>query len=116
MGEPLRVLFVCSRNQWRSPTAARIYRADPRLAVRAAGLSERSPRTLGVRDLAWAEVVLVMEPEQRRRLQQRFGRKTELPAVHCLDVPDEYGFMDPELVTLLRASIEPALEPHLGSR
>ena len=37
MSKKPHVLFVCGRNQWRSPTAARIYANDQRIEVRSAG-------------------------------------------------------------------------------
>lgn len=73
MSDRLRVLFVCSRNAWRSPTAERVWRDDSRLAVRSAGTSPRARRTVSARDLDWADVVLVMEPRHRDRLRERFG-------------------------------------------
>lgn len=105
MNQPIHVLFVCGRNQWRSPTAARIYADDPRVCVRSAGLSPQSRRQIKARDLEWADLVLVME----RRHRDLF-RGHALPTVASLDIPDEYPFMDPELVDRLRAAIEPYLE------
>jgi len=40
-----RILFVCGRNKWRSPTAATVYRDDQRVEVRSAGISAKSART-----------------------------------------------------------------------
>jgi protein-tyrosine-phosphatase len=35
-----KVLFVCSRNQWRSPTAERVFATRPGLEVRSAGVDK----------------------------------------------------------------------------
>lgn len=105
--EPLRVLFVCSRNRWRSPTAERIFARMPELAVRSAGTSSSARRTVSPQDLQWADVVLVMESKHRARLVERFGR--DLPPIVVLEVPDDYRFMDPELVAFLEARVPDVL-------
>ncbi len=105
---PLRVLFVCSRNQWRSPTAERLWREDQRVLVRSAGTSASAKRSVRAADIAWADLVLVMEDTHARQLRRTFRQLN--PTVIVLDIPDEYGFMDPQLVTLLQATVEPILE------
>ena len=104
--EKLRILFVCGRNQWRSPTAERIYRDDPRFEVRSAGLSSQSGRKLSAKDLAWADLVLVMERRHKTRILEDFREATDLPHIQSLDIPDDYQFMEPELIDLLREKVE----------
>lgn len=105
----INTLFVCSRNQWRSPTAERVFRDDPRLSVRSAGLSPRSPRQLRANDLAWADVVFVMESEHRQRIRGEFQEALGDTPLHVLDIPDDYQFMDAELVELLQDRVEDRL-------
>lgn len=102
-GSPRNVLFVCSKNQWRSPTAERVWRKHPALAVRSAGTSPNARRVLGPDDLAWADIVLVMEEKHRRRIAEAFPHSETQVVV--LDVPDRYTFMDPELVTELEEAV-----------
>ncbi len=64
VGGKLRVLFVCSMNQWRSPTAETIWRRSPDVDARSRGLSPRARRRLTRKDLGWADLVLVMTHEQ----------------------------------------------------
>ena len=101
----LRVLFVCGRNQWRSPTAAAIYQSDPRLEVRSAGVSPTSRRRLARPDLAWADVVMVMEHRHAERIRANF-RDLRLPTIVTLEIEDEFRFMDPELCERLRQAVE----------
>lgn len=105
----LNVLFVCSRNKWRSPTAERIFRNDPRLAVRSCGLSKQAVRTISTSDVDWADIILVMESDHRARLQQSFRSQLTDQIVDCLDIPDDYQFMAPELVELLTDRINGSL-------
>lgn len=104
---PLRLLFVCSRNQWRSPTAEKLWRADPRVEVRSAGTSPAAKRQLRIADLEWADIVFAMEATHSRRIRQLAGSLK--PNVVVLDIPDDYRFMDPELVEMLRTSVEPVV-------
>jgi predicted protein tyrosine phosphatase len=108
--EPPRVLFVCGRNQWRSPTAEAVYRNDPRVQVRSAGVSEQSRRRLSARDLDWADLILVMERRHQARIRERFPDHPALGRIHSLDIPDEYEFMEPQLVGLLKLAVDPHLE------
>jgi len=103
-----KILFVCSRNQWRSPTAESIYRQDPRVEARSAGVSASARHRISQADLDWADMVLVMEPEHKRRIRQAFAG--ELPPIECLDIPDDYAFMNEELIELIRQSTEPWLK------
>ena len=99
------MLFVCSKNQWRSPTAEAIWRKHPLLSVRSAGTSSNARRKVSVEDIRWADVIFVMEEKHRSRLLAEFTTTVEHKPVHVLDIPDEYKYMDPELVEQLRRSV-----------
>jgi predicted protein tyrosine phosphatase len=99
------ILFVCSKNQWRSPTAERLFRGHPGLAVRSAGTSPSARHQISSDDIQWADVILVMEEKHSRRMRAEYGPLLSNKAIHVLDIPDEYKFMDSELVELLTASV-----------
>jgi len=109
----LKVLFICAKNQWRSPTAAAIYRNDPRLSVQSAGLSKQSPCPLSAKHLEWADVVMVMENAHASRIRDLYRDKGELPEIISLDIPDDYPFMDETLIGLLKDSVEEVLADFL---
>ncbi|ABC27331.1 predicted protein tyrosine phosphatase [Hahella chejuensis KCTC 2396] len=104
------ILFVCSRNQWRSPTAEQVWRRHPELSVRSAGTSPKARKTIGPADLRWADVILVMEDKHKHRLMADYGRLLQHKQVHVLDIPDDYQYMDPELVEILQTSVACLLE------
>ena len=110
----LRVLFVCSMNRWRSPTAEALYRNDARLEVRSAGVRLGARRTITRGDLEWADWIFVMEREHVRRICDSFPG-VSLPRVSILEIPDEFRYMDPELQQLLREAIDPELEAALSA-
>ena len=99
--ERLNVLFVCSRNQWRSPTGEQVWRRHPQVNARSAGTSAGARRVVSAADLAWADVVLVMEDKHKSRLLAEFRALMLHKPVHVLDIQDDYKYMDPELVELL---------------
>lgn len=105
----MNVLFVCSRNQWRSPTAERVWRGDPRLSVRSGGTSPNARHPVSEADIRWAEVVLVMEEKHKSRLKAQFTRLLTHTPIHVLDILDEYQYMDPELVEEVRRAVSAAL-------
>ena len=100
-----KVLFVCGRNRRRSPTAEQIFKDDPRMCVRSAGTSESSKRRITEKDLSWADLVLVMEPKYAARIRSLFNPES-LPPIRSLDIPDDYDYMDAELIELLKAAVE----------
>ncbi len=100
------ILFICSRNQWRSPTAEKIYSRDSRLNVRSAGTSPRARKTVNAKDIEWSDMIFAMEYKHKERLKAEYGRLLQYKKVVVLDIPDDYGYMDEELVEVLRESVE----------
>jgi predicted protein tyrosine phosphatase len=109
MSRRLKVLFVCAMNKQRSATAEKIYRRDARLEVRSAGVRSGANRRVSEGDLRWADVVFVMEQEQKRWLNRRF-EGLELPRIDVLEIPDEFEFMDPQLQEILHLMLDPELD------
>jgi predicted protein tyrosine phosphatase len=105
----LRILFVCALNQWRSPTAEALYRSDPRLEVRSAGVRANARRRISAADVQWANVIFVMDSEQKHWIQERF-REVQLPSIQVLDIPGSLEYMDPELQRLLRLALDPEID------
>lgn len=101
----INVLFVCSRNQWRSPTGEALFRKHPGVNVRSAGTSAQAKRRVTANDVIWADLILVMETKHRARLTVDFPQAMVGKAIHVLDIPDDYQYMDPELCELLERSV-----------
>lgn len=99
------VLFICSRNQWRSPTAEQVWRRHPLLSVRSAGTSPSARRRVSADDIQWATVIMVMEEKHKSRLKAEFSRLLDGRVIHVLDIPDDYRYMDPELVEQVEQSV-----------
>ena len=74
-----------------------------RLDVRSAGVSEKSRRQVSVEDLSWADLVIVMERRYKSRI---LGTFQDHPPIVSLDIPDEFGYMEEELIKLIREGVE----------
>lgn len=105
----MKLLFLCSRNHWRSPTAEAIYQNDPRVQVRSAGVSAAARTRVSEKALRWADVVCVMEHWQKKRLREDFPEVVGDLQIEVLDIPDDYEFMDPALIELIRERVEPLI-------
>jgi predicted protein tyrosine phosphatase len=99
------VLFICSQNRLRSPTAEQIFANRQGIDVSSAGLNLDAENPVTPELLRWADLVFVMEKAHRTRLSSRFKSHIGGKRVICLDIPDEYGFMEPSLIRLLEARV-----------
>lgn len=99
-----RILFLCSRNRLRSPTAQDLFCDHPGIEVDSAGLSPDAEVVLSEEQVEWADLILVMEKVHRERLHRRFGPLLKGKKVAVLGIPDDYGYMDPALVERLQSS------------
>lgn len=112
----MNLLFLCSKNQWRSPTAEKIFQKEPGHSVRSRGTSRRARRTVNAQDLQWADLVFVMETKHKQRLRADFPGETKFKQIHVLDIPDDYQYMDPELIELLKSSVAPLIGDAAGEQ
>ncbi len=100
-----KVLFVCSQNRLRSPTAEQVFASYEGIETSSAGTNHDADNPVTSELLRWADLIFVMEPTHRRKLQQRFRSSLDGKRLVCLDIPDEFGFMDPGLIRLLQARV-----------
>jgi Predicted protein tyrosine phosphatase len=103
------LLFLCSRNRLRSPTAEEVFSSHPGVETASAGLAPDAEEGVTLDHLEWADIIFVMERVHQRRLQSRFRAHLKHTRVICLNIPDVYAYMQPELVTLLEKRVGPFL-------
>jgi predicted protein tyrosine phosphatase len=94
-------LFVCSQNRLRSPTAEQIFSHRSDIEVASAGTNRDAETPLTSELVLWADFIIVMERAHRNKLQKHFRSELNGKRIICLDIPDEYEFMDPVLVRIL---------------
>lgn len=100
-----RILFVCGKNRLRSPTAEQIFADWPGIETASAGISHDAVGPVTPELLLWADTIFVMERSHRTRLSTRFKSSLSRARVVCLDIPDRFEYMAPELISLLLAKV-----------
>jgi predicted protein tyrosine phosphatase len=103
----MNILFVCSRNKWRSRTAETIFRDDQNHHVKSAGTENDARVKVTEKLLAWADLIFVMEKRHKQRLMEKFESVIQNKKIVILEIEDHYQYMDPELIETLRISVAP---------
>ena len=97
-----RILFVCARNRLRSPTAEAVFAEYPDVEVDSAGLNPDAEVQLSPEQIEWADLILVMEMSHRTKLNRKFRKYLGGKRVVVLGIPDEFEYMEPRLVEILK--------------
>ncbi|UTA69495.1 low molecular weight protein tyrosine phosphatase family protein [Emticicia sp. 21SJ11W-3] len=105
----MNLLFVCSRNQWRSPTAEAIFKNYAGHQAKSAGTEPSARIKINEKLILWADIIFVMEKKHRIRIQEKFPYIANGKPMIVLDIPDEYQFMDEDLVLSLKTAVLPYL-------
>lgn len=100
-----RLLFVCSQNKLRSPTAEAVFAKWEGVEVASCGLNHDADIPASSELIQWADIIFVMEKAHRNKLSAKFKSFLSGKRVVCLDIPDEFEYMDPILVSLLQAKV-----------
>lgn len=101
----IKILFLCSRNKWRSLTAEKIFHEINGHDVRSAGTENNARIKVTGGHIGWADVIFVMEKKHLRRIQEKYGDMINGKKVVVLDIPDDYTFMDEELIETLKSRV-----------
>ena len=86
-----------------------MFAAWPGVETASAGLAPDAEEPCSADLVEWADIIFVMERAHRAKLQRRFRPQLKRARVICLDIPDDYAFMQPELVALLQRKVTPHL-------
>lgn len=78
--------------------------------VRSAGTEPSARIKLTLKAILWADLIFVMEKKHKERILQKFGHEIENRPIIILNIPDEYQFMDPELIAEIKSKVEQHLE------
>ena len=106
----MKVLFVCSRNRLRSLTAEEIFDGVGGHEVRSAGTEQGARVRVTAGHIGWADLIFVMEKRHVSRLKEKFRDEVTGKRMVCLHIPDDYGYMDEELIDRLRGGVEPHID------
>ena len=106
---PLKILFVCSRNRKRSLTAERLFESLPGIQARSVGTQPEARIVATEGHLGWADIIFLMERSHLNRLRAKFPEAFEGKRIITLHIPDDYEFMQQELIDELQAKVSPHL-------
>lgn len=110
MSEALKILFVCSQNRWRSLTAEKIYTGFPGYSVKSAGTEENARIKVTEGHVGWADLIFAMEKRHVDRLRDKFPEILAGKKIICLHISDDFEYMNPELIKLLKAKLGEHIE------
>lgn len=102
MSQAIKLLFICSQNQWRSPTAEKIFEGFSGYSAKSAGTEDGARIKVTEGLLGWADFIFVMEKRHTERLRSKFGEALGKRKIICLDIPNDLTFMHPDLIELLK--------------
>jgi predicted protein tyrosine phosphatase len=105
-----QLLFVCSRNQWRSPTAAALFKNSQFYVAKSAGTSDKARIKLSANLINWADQIFVMEKRHAAIIQQNFPYLRSDRSIIILHISDDYQYMDPELIEILESRLAEYLD------
>jgi predicted protein tyrosine phosphatase len=108
----MNVLFICGKNRLRSPTAEHIFAQWPNVETASAGINHDADNPVTPELLEWAEIIFVMESAHRSKLSAKYKCHLLNTRVVCLDIPDEFAYMDVGLITLLNTKVPRYLPRH----
>jgi predicted protein tyrosine phosphatase len=110
-----QLLFVCSRNQWRSPTAAALFKNSDRYIAKSAGTSDKARVKITAGVINWADRIFVMEKRHAAIIQQNYSELIVDRSITTLHISDDYQYMDPELIKILESCLAEYLDLDITS-
>jgi len=100
-----KLLFVCSENRLRSPTAEAIFTEYEGIEAIGAGTNADAATPVSGDLIEWADIILVMEKAHRNKVSKKYKELLKNKRLIVLDIPDNYECMDPELIQLLKTKV-----------
>lgn len=101
----MNLLFICSRNRLRSPTAEALFTSIPGIETASAGTSPDADNPISLDLIEWADIIYVMERVHRQRLNSKFQKALKSKQLKVLNIPDDYEYMDPSLIDILKTKL-----------
>ena len=102
----MKLLFICSQNRRRSLTAEKIFRGYNGCEARSAGTESNSRVKITAGMIGWADIIFCMEKKHVRRIRDKYAEEAEGKRIVCLNIPDDFEYMDEELIDILKGCVE----------
>lgn len=98
----MNLLFLCSQNKRRSLTAEKIFDGYHGHRAYSAGTEANARVKVTPGMLSRADIIFCMEKKHVRRIREKYPDIVDGKKLVCLNIGDEYEFMDRELQELLK--------------
>ncbi len=105
-----QLLFICSRNQWRSPTAEALFQDSDRYNAKSAGTSDKARVKITPGLINWADCIFAMEKRHAAIIQRNYPDLITDRSIVVLHISDDYQYMDPELIDILASRLADYLD------
>lgn len=102
----MKVLFICSKNRRRSLTAENLFNIYDNIEARSAGTEANARIKVTQGLIGWADIIFCMEKKHVRRIKEKYPELTANKKIICLNIYDDYEYMDEELQLILESSID----------
>ena len=102
----MNLLFLCSQNKRRSLTAEKLFDGYNGHRARSAGTESNARIKVTSGLIGWADVIFCMEKKHLRRVYEKYGEELYGKKTVCLNIPDDFEFMDEELQELLLSCVD----------
>lgn len=79
-----------------------------RFETKSAGLFNENP--VDKKQINWADLIVVMEEDQRKEIGKRFPEEYLDKRIVSLDIPDIFSFNQPELKNTLKEKIKKVIK------
>ena len=87
-----------------------IFKKSTNHNVKSAGTNDGAEVKLTEKLLTWADLIFVMEKKHRQLIKLKFQTFLDFDKLIVLDIPDEYEYMDEELILSLKTAVTPYLD------
>ena len=104
MSKP-NILFICGKARKRSPTAAKLIAGWGVVNTDCASVGLDADTVVSLDEIEWADKIIVMELKQKKKLNSLFGTALRNKPIRCLSIPDNYEYMQDDLVGILTTKL-----------
>ncbi|MDE6733774.1 MAG: protein tyrosine phosphatase [Oscillospiraceae bacterium] len=101
----MNLLFLCSQNKRRSLTAERLFDGYNGHSARSAGTESNARIKVTAGLIGRADVIFCMEKKHLRRIREKFAVELNGKKIVCLNISDDYEYMDEDLQALLLSAV-----------
>jgi predicted protein tyrosine phosphatase len=106
----INLLFVCTENRLRSPTAETVFTYYAGINAISAGTNTDAETPISGDLIEWADIIFVMEKIHKNKVSKKFSSLLKNKKLICLGIADNYDYMQPELVQLLKLKVAQHIE------